>query len=349
MKIRLITAIAVCLTLAGACKKMTPEPRVQETTVQISIQDMQGKPLGGIPVRIYDEAGYERFREEPDTKPLEILTATAEGMIVYRFPARLWLSGGPRLLHFVIYERLDEKNFQTWAVGRTIGAKTTEQIDFQVDLYPVAAADEDLTGTAIDLYDELNGRTMLAKSAYLDSRRYLCGGNRYSFADAGPVSGLAAVGEARIDGFADRLPIQPGRGYFMYKDIAMMEFPSGKWGVSIATEYAKIYVAEWIFADKKVLGARIRYSTHKPTGHGLPEWEQPYDVRLSGEKTATISFPGAGACEFSTKRTDLLTMEVAGDQVTLRVTDDKATVGKEYPLYIRSGCFYTETKIRVTD
>ncbi len=349
MRIHLITAITACLALAGACKKETPEPRAKETVVEISVRDMQGKPLGGVPVRIYDEAGYKRFSEHSDTKPLLLLTASAEGTIVCRFPARVWLSGGPRLLHFVIHEQLDEKNFQTWAVGRTIGVKATEQIDFQIDLRPAVETDEEETGTAVELHDEQNGRTLLAGAVYLDTQRHLCGGNRYSFVDAGPVRGLKAVGEAQIEGFADRLLIQPGRGYFMYKDISMMEFPSGKWGVSIATEYAKIYVSEWIFGNGKVRGARISYSTHKPAGHGLPEWGQQFDVSLSGERSATISLPEAGECECSTKRTDQLSIETSADRVTVRVTDVKAAAGKKYPLYIRSGSFYTEVKIHIQD
>lgn len=345
MRIHVFTAILACLALAAGCKKKEPvEPRLKETVVQISIRNEAGNPLGGIPVLVFDEAGYERFRKDYDTKPREILLSAADGSVTCRFPAGEWLTEGARIIHFVIFDRLDESNIRIWAIARTIGVTDLERVEFRIDPFPDPDA-----GTPVDLYDEKHGHTLFAGAAYVDAQHYLCGGNRYSFVDAGKVAGLEALGDPEVEGFADRTAVHPGHGYFMYKDISLMKFPSGRWGVSVATEFAKAYVVGWLYRDGKAAGVSLRYSKHKPAEHGLPEWGQQYDVQLSGDRSATISLPGAGRCEFAAKQPEHLAIEAADGRATIRVTDAKASPGREYPLYIRSGNYYTETKIRVMD
>ena len=213
----LILVLAGIALLATGCKKEGEHhpARGKDAVVRIRVQDEKGNSLGGIPILIYDETGYEKFEKNRNTPPTDRTVTQADGEIVYRLPYDKWLKKGNRFLSFVIYERLDDDNYRIWAASRTIVAGKEERIDFELEM---TRREKPLMGTPLDLYDENNGRTLFAQALYLDAEHRFAGANRYSMVDVGPVSGVEELGELRLDGFTDRTDAQLRHGYFICKD-----------------------------------------------------------------------------------------------------------------------------------
>lgn len=346
----LILVLAGIALLATGCKKEGEHhpARGKDAVVRIRVQDEKGNSLGGIPILIYDETGYEKFEKNRNTPPTDRTVTQADGEIVYRLPYDKWLKKGSRFLSFVIYERLDDDNYRIWAASRTIVAGKEERIDFELEM---TRREKPLLGTPLDLYDENNGRTLFAQALYLDAEHRFAGANRYSMVDVGPVSGVEELGELRLDGFTDRTDAQLRHGYFICKDVSLKEFPSGKWGLAIESDYARAYLADWLYDGGKIVGAHLRYTMHKPEGHGLPQWKRIYGVSLTGDRTTVIDLAEVREkCEFAAgKSHELQYEEEEPGKVSVRITDPKAARGKSYPFNIRSGVYYTEVSIEITD
>ena len=70
--------------------------RGKDAVVRIRVQDEKGNSLGGIPILIYDETGYEKFEKNRNTPPTDRTVTQADGEIVYRLPYDKWLKKGSR-------------------------------------------------------------------------------------------------------------------------------------------------------------------------------------------------------------------------------------------------------------
>lgn len=329
-----------------ACEKKNSDPNEKDAIAHISVVDEKGNPQGGMPILIYDEKGYEKFQQDRNTEPKGFTLTLRDGKVKIRLPYQEWFSAGNRTVTFVIREESDPDNYRIWAIGRTVRAGERIRIDFKLDRNP-AIPDEPF-GTLLEMFDQNNGHTLFGNAVYLDAEHNFVGGDRYSFVDAGKVEGLEALGSLKLDGFKDKIPAQLNHGYFVCKDISLMEFPSGKWAMAIASEYAKIHLSEWIYRDDKIVGAQLRYSLQNLEKHGLPEWGHVYDTQLSGERTVTIPLPAELSDTECAPRGDAaLRFSYAADHVTVAVTDPAAAPGKEYGFVIRSGACYTETKLKI--
>ncbi len=343
----LITLLAGIL-LFTACDKKGSEPNEKDAVARISVVDEKGNPQGGVPILIYDEAGYEKFQKDRNTEPKGFTLTLPDGTVSFRLPYQEWFSAGNRQVTFVIREETDPDNYRIWTVGRTVRAGEQVRIEFTLDRTP--AAPEGAVGTLLDLFDENNGHTLFGNAVYLDAEHNFVGADRYSFVDAGAVAGLEALDVLKLDAFRDKIPAQLQHGYFVCKDISLMEFPSEKWAMAVASEYATIHVTEWIARDEKIVGAKIRYAVQKLAGDGLPEWGKVFDVKLAGERTVTIPLPAKFTdTECAAQEDAVLRFSYAADHVTAGITDPAAAAGKEYRFTIRSGARYTEVKIRISE
>lgn len=70
--------------------------------------------------------------------------------------------------------------------------------------------------------------------------------------------------------FADRAAVRPGYGYWVVRDITLMEFPSGRWGLLAGTEFAKFYVSQRLYSDGEIIGASVRHAIFRADVEGLP-------------------------------------------------------------------------------
>ena len=347
---QILLALLAGTLLFPACSEQTPEPDEKDATAHITVLDEDGTPLGGVPVLIYDEKGYEKFRENRDTEPNGITLTLPDGKVNYRLPYQNWFPNGSRVVVFVIREESDPDNYRTWAVGRTIKAGEQVRIDFKLDRNTGSSPGVEPSGSLLDLFDEDNGRTLFGNAVYLDAAHNFIGGGRYSFVDAGEIAGIEALGDLSLDGVRDKAAAHLRHGYFICKDIALMEFPSGKWGFAISSEYAKVHVEEWLTRDGKNVGVKLRYSMHSPETHGLPEWEHLYEVKRSDDGSVTIPLPADDAdTECAPWGDTPLRFSFAADHVTVHIADPETAPGKEYRFVIRSGASYTEAKLRITD
>lgn len=338
-----IASLAVGAFLFSACSKKTEDPNEKDAIVHFTVLDAQGKPLGGVPILIYDEKGYEDFKLNKTASPVAATLTLPDGKVNYRLPYQKWFAAGSRTVAFVVKQEDDSQNYRVWAVSRTIKAAEKVKIEFKLDKNM-----ELPSVSTLDMYNENNGKTLFGNAVYLNAAGKFVGDNRYSFVDAGRVSGLAALEALKLDGFSGEVPVQPGHGYFLCKDISMMEFPSGRWGLSIASEYSEMYVTGWIQREGKTVGASVQYLIRQPEEHGLPGWGTVYNVKLKEGGSVTIPLSNvSNDSECATPDKTLLRPSFGADHVTIQITDSNAKVGKQYKFYIRSGAYYTEAKLQV--
>lgn len=349
--VTLIASLTGLLSLTS-CDKKGGEPNDKDAVARVSVVDEKGNPQGGIPILIYDEAGYEKFQNDRNSEPQGFAITLPNGQVDCRLSYQEWFTAGNRLVSFVIREEADENNYRIWTVRKTIGASQHVRIEFEIDRSGTPIGPSEPTGTPVDMYDEENGRTTLfGDIVTLDAEHRLSGNNRYSFVDAGAGAGLDDMGGFRIDKPVGTIAIQPGNGYFVCKNIALMEFPSGKWGLAITSELARIHVSEWISKEDKIVGARLRYVIDKPETGGLPEWDTVYEANISGDRTVTIPLPDSSDedAECAPRGNAPLRFSYAKDHATAQIVDPEIAADKEYLFFIRSGSRYTEAKIRIVN
>lgn len=365
-------------TLLAACEKKTYEANERDAVVHISVVDEKGKPQPGAAILIFDEKGYENFQKDHKTEPSAFTLTLPDGKVNYRLPYAAWFTKvGSRQVTFVVMEQADADNYHIWAVGRTIKAAEQVQIEIKIDRSEGSAGlskpDEtgesgdsgetgetgkpdspaspaENSGTPLEMFDEENGHTLFGEALFLDNDHRFDGANRYTIADAGQVDGLAAMTNLSLDRAAHRISAWPGHGYYVAKDISLMEFPSGKRALAIGSQYVRIYVSEWITREEKQVGVKLNYTVEKLAGGDLPEWGKVYEVKLTTDRTVSIPLPTHAAdSECAPWGKTPLRISFSEDHVTLQITDPKAAPGKEYRFVIRAGARYTEARLKLVD
>ncbi len=367
-----LQAGAVLLGLAACDKKPAYEADAKDAVAHITVVDDKGSPQVGAVVMIFDEKGYEKFQQDRKTEPLGVTLTLRNGQVSYRLPYQQWFTAGSRLVTFVVMEEADEENYHIWSVSRTVKAAEQVKVDFKLDRTPTGSGESGVTedvkepgenevsenpdsptdsvGTLFEMFDQENGHTLFGEALFLDSDLGFDGGGRYTIVDAGMVQSLKELNALSFDRAARRISAWPGHGYFICKDISLMEFPSGKRAMAIGSEYAKIRVAEWIVRDEKKIGVKFNYTYDKIKADGLPEWGKVYDVKLAGDKTIEIPLPANSSdSECAPWGKAPLRISFANDHATIQITDEKAAAGNEYRFVIRAGAGYTEAKLRLVE
>lgn len=345
--ISMLTLLLTGMLFLTACDKKGSEPNEKDAVAHISVVDEKGTPQGGMPVLIYDEEGYEKFQQDRNTEPKGFALTLPDGKVSIRLAYQEWFTAGNRQVTFVIREESDPDNYRIWAIGRTVRAGEQVRVDFTLER---PATPEVPAGTLLEMFDENNGQTLFGNAVYIDAEHNFVGASRFSFVDAGAVAGLEELKTLKLDGFKSKIPVQLQHGYFVCKDISLMEFPSEKWAMAVASEYATIHVEEWISRGEQTVGAKIRYAVQKLDTSGLPEWGQVFDVKLAGDRSVTIPLPAESTdSECGAKNDTALQFSYAADHVTVRVIDPAAAIGKVYSFAIRSGIRYTEAEIRIAE
>ena len=101
----LITVLNGILFLTS-CDKKNDSPNDKDAVARITVVDEKGVPQGGLPVLIYDEEGYEKFRKDRNTEAKAFTVTLPNGQVNYRLPYSEWFTAGSRLVAFVIREAL---------------------------------------------------------------------------------------------------------------------------------------------------------------------------------------------------------------------------------------------------
>lgn len=329
--------------LLSACEKETGDTVGKDSIVQVRVVDEHGAPCVGVRVNLYDEKGYEQFEKNRRTPPVEIRSTDDGGLAEFRFPFREWFSGGSRVLTFVVREGDEPDNYRIWEAGRTIEAGRTHRIELRLERPSGGSPPAEI----LDMFDEKHGRTLFGNAVYMDAGGNFVGGDRCSFVEAGAVSGLDGIGPLNLGEFADRTAVRPGHGYWVVRDITLMEFPSGRWGLLAGSEFAKFYVSQWLYSDGEIIGARVHYAILRTDGEGLPAPGTVLEAKLSDGGTVSIPLADRnGDYEFVAGRSGPVEFIFGADDVTMRITNPSAAAGEEYPVYIRSGVCYTEIRLR---
>lgn len=372
---KLIIAIQAGALLCGlaACeKKPTYEANEKDAVAHISVVNEKGNPLAGAAVLIFDEKGYEQFQKDRKTEPQALTLTLRNGQVNYRLAYQQWFTSGSRVVTFVVMEEIDENNYQLWSVSRTI--KASEQVNIKLEIdrsstgqtEPIEPGESgnkgetgdtgkpdspaDPAGTPFEMFDAKNGHTLFGDALFLDEDHLFDGSNRYTIADAGLVEGLKDLNVLKLDRAAHRISVWPKHGYFVCKDISLMEFPSGKRALAVGAEYVRIHVKEWITRDEQPIGVKFDYTLEKASGQGLPETGKIFDVKLANDRSVTIPLPSMSAdSECVPWGKTPLRFSFSEDHVTAQIMDPQAAAGKEYRFVIRLGACYSEAKLRIVE
>lgn len=365
---KIIIAILTGTVILTACGKKKHITNDKDALVHITVVDEKGAAQPGTLVMIFDEAGYEKFKSDRKTMPYTYTQTLPNGQVDFHMPYAAWFTKGSQQISFVILEEIDADNYHLWAATRTIKAGQKLQITFKLDRSlkaeesgtaqdpeengPTAAPDAptENSGTMLEMFDEENGHTLLANAVFLDLDHCFDGTDRYTIADAGQVAGLDALTELTLNRAARRISVWPKHGYFIVKDISLMEFPSGKRAMAIGSQYARIYVTERIVRNNKNVGVKLFYDYQTLEAGDLPQWGRVYEVKLTSDRSVSIPLPTHTAdTECVPWGNTPLRVSFSKDQVTIQITDPKASVGNEYRFVIRADASYTEAKLKIVD
>lgn len=152
---------------------------------------------------------------------------------------------------------------------------------------------EDPAGTiTINMLDEGNGKTLLGNSdVYIDKAGNF--NSRYCLiAPLGKKKGLGSLPVPALDGLNSKVAVEPGNAYQVFKDAAVMKFPSGALALSIGADYYNVYVASQIKQSDEVTGAVVKFKLEDVPGYGLPEYDSYLgELSYPGDELA-IDLPG---------------------------------------------------------
>jgi hypothetical protein len=206
----------------------------------------------------------------------------------------------------------------------------------------------DPAGTlTLNMMNEDNGKTLLGNSDVYIERA----DNFYSrsclISPVGRKNGLGSFPAPRLDGVSDRVAVEPGCGYQVFKGAAVREFPSGTLALNISADYYNVYVASPITKNDEVTGASVKYVLVDVPANGLPVYNEnighlnPYDDP-GYRNEITITLPTADfeyETAFASPSYYTIEHEKSGKTITLRLTElNHADV---FGLYIRIGGSYT--------
>lgn len=205
----------------------------------------------------------------------------------------------------------------------------------------------DPAGTVtLNMLNEQNGKTVLANSGvYINQADNFYGGSSCLIADAGPVSGVGALGEPALPGLSTQVAATPGHGYFFCDPGTVVEFPSGAFAMTVGASYYKVYVASWL-ADGK--GAVVKYLSAKVSEDYLPDYDAMIGTLNGMDESLRIELPTDDFEYYESFDAEgMLSFEREWYALVIRLRDG-ATPNGNYPVYLRAGGSYTRFYVRVS-
>ena len=201
----------------------------------------------------------------------------------------------------------------------------------------------DPAGTiTINMLNEDNGKTELGNSdVYIDNANNFYGPS-CQLSSLGKKDGLGGISTPVIKGISQKIAVEPGNAYQVFRDAAIKVFPSGNLALNILADYYNVYVVSPISQEDKTMGTVIKYVLADVPTYDLPEYNEnigtidPYDY-LNQELTYNLpttdfeyEFDG-GYNQFD--------IEKEGKQLIIKLTDFKAR--DNFNFYIRIKNSYT--------
>ncbi|MEG1864924.1 MAG: DUF5036 family protein [Alistipes sp.] len=121
---------------------------------------------------------------------------------------------------------------------------------------------------------------------------------REKLVDVGAVRGVGAIKDPLLSGLTTQTAVLPGHGYCVYNTMALMQFPSKTWALSIGKPYVRLFVEKWLESEEKIQGAVVKYVDTWPQIYGLPAYDHTVEVDLKiGDSRVDIELPTAD-CEY---------------------------------------------------
>jgi hypothetical protein len=200
----------------------------------------------------------------------------------------------------------------------------------------------------LNMMNEENGKTLLGNSdVYIESANNFYT-NSCRISPVGRKNGLGGFPAPRLDGVGNRVAVEPGYGYQMFKNAAVREFPSGALALNISADYYNVYVSSFIKKNDAVAGATVKYVLMDVPHNGLPEYEKYLGELTLGNtdpgysSEMTITLPTADfeyETLFASSSFYTIAHEKRGKTIILSLTDVKSP--DAFGLNIRIGGSYT--------
>ncbi len=212
---------------------------------------------------------------------------------------------------------------------------------------------------SLNMMNESNGNTKLA-----DSNVYINNADNFTststsavIAPLGTNGGFTAL--PALSQLASEVAVIPGEFYQVFNDKDVRMFASGKRALSVDASYYNLYVASWINDDNgKHIGAKVSYNIESLENTTLPAWNETACTLIHGigansswvepEDGAVCKFPAGSEINVDYNGWEnYITIEVEGNVVTARFTNNRPRESGQAYLYVRDGSFYTRATVNI--
>ena len=198
----------------------------------ISVVDEKGNPQGRNARTDLRRRGLRKIPAGPQHRepkgPFASLTLP-DGKVSIRLAYQSGFTAGNRQVTFVIREESDPT---TTASGLSDVRSAPESRSGWIFTLERPATPEVPAGTLLEMFDENNGQTLRKRRLHRCRAQFRRGKPLFVRRRRGRRRAGGASRHWKLDGFKSKIPVQLQHGYFVCKDISLMEFPSGEVGDS---------------------------------------------------------------------------------------------------------------------
>lgn len=211
---------------------------------------------------------------------------------------------------------------------------------------------------SLNMMNESNGNTKLG-----DSNVYINNADNFTSSSSSAV--IASLGMSGsytaaplLTQLAKEVAVTPGEFYQVFNDRDIKMFASGKRALSVNADYYNLYVADWINdSNGKHIGAKVSCNVEATEHVTLPEWNEVVITLTHGignnsswvePEESLYTFPSG--CEVNVDYNgweDYLMVEVEGNVVTARFSNNRPRQSGQAYLYVREGGFYSRVIIDI--
>lgn len=141
-------------------------------------------------------------------------------------------------------------------------------------LFVVSCSNDDHHGdpvgtVSVNMMNEDNGKTELGNSdVYIDNANNFYG--PYCLIASLGKKSLGSISSPVLLGISNRVAVEQGNAYQIFKDAALREFPSGKIALNINADYYNVYVESQIIKDEEIAGAVVKFVLMDVPDNDLP-------------------------------------------------------------------------------
>ncbi|HBL33277.1 MAG TPA: hypothetical protein DDZ96_05585 [Porphyromonadaceae bacterium] len=203
---------------------------------------------------------------------------------------------------------------------------------------------------SVNIMNEDHGKTEIGNSdVYIDKANNFH--TRYCLlSHLGKKNSLGSISAPVIEGVSDRVAVEPGNAYQIFKNEALREFPSGKLAFNIRSDYYNMYVVAPIEKDGAVIGANVKFVLmDAPDNNSLPEYNTNIGTLSYTNDQLTFELPASDfEVEPAFASSDYYTIEYENNnnKLTVRLLEYKQSDIFGFYIRVRDSYTYVYGKVK---